>query len=143
MVIRKVASFDRLVKELNDLGRFSYNLPIRGVSRDVINVLDYLFNELKDLELNHQLSGNGHLFEIEFDLDHIIVNTVHKVNLVHVKSFHLSKEDVETFRELLLLIPSKYSSIKVRPKHSYVPEHLRSFNYLVEYNDSQQERTQL
>ena len=142
MVIRKVASFDRLVKELNDLGRFSYNLPIQGVSRDVINVLDYLFNELKDLELNHQLSGNGHLFEIEFDLDHIIVNTVHKVNLVHVKSFHLSKEDVETFRELLLLIPSKYSSIKVRPKHSYVPEHLRSFNYLVEYNDSQQERTQ-
>ena len=142
MVIRKVASFDRLVKELNDLGRFSYNLPIQGVSRDVINVLDYLFNELKDLEQNHQLSGNGHLFEIEFDLDHIIVNTVHKVNLVHVKSFHLSKEDVETFRELLLLIPSKYSSIKVGPKHSYVPEHLRSFNYLVEYNDSQQERTQ-
>lgn len=142
MVIRKVVSFDRLLNELHDLGRFSYNLPIRGVSRDVINVLDYLFNELKDLELNHQLSGNGHLFEIEFDLDHIIVNTVHKVNLVHVKSFHLSKEDVETFRELLLLIPSKYSSIKVRPKHSYVPEHLRSFNYLVEYNDSQQERTQ-
>ena len=142
MVIRKIASFDRLIKELNDLGRFSNNLPIRGVSRDVINVLDYLFDELKDLEQNHQFSGNGHLFEIEFDLDHITINTVHKVNLVHVKSFHLSKEDVETFRELLLLVPSKYSSIKVRPKHSYVPEHLRSFNYLVEYNDSQQERTQ-
>ena len=139
MVNRKVISYDRLKDELNEKGRFSKNVPSAGVSHDVLQALDYLYYEIKDLCERNQFKVFGPFFEISFEKTRIYVRSFYKSGSIHVKSFLMSENDVKVYEVFLQMIPSVYSSINVFKKQTFYHERNQHSTYLIEYNDSQEE----
>lgn len=137
MVLRRVGSFDRLNRELSEVGRFARSVPTSGVSHEVCATLDYLYDELKYLLDSEHSLLEGRFLGIDFDLFGVHVRSFYRSGAIHVKSFRMSENDKNLFRVLLLMIPTRYSSLKVVPKYAFLPEKSQGLSYYLEYNGVQ------
>lgn len=135
MVMRKIVSFDRLIEELKLFGRFSENAPCCVASIEAKEVLDYLYDELVNMESHDQFSHTGRLIEVTFQSNRIVIRSMHKVSK-RIKSFATSQNLRNELIYLLFALTSTYHSLRFVTDANFIHDPNCEVSYFLEYNNS-------
>ncbi len=136
MVIRKIASFDRLKNQIDTMGHFSGIACYKDLSLNSRQVLNYIYDELKYLRDRDLFNAFGRLMELSFGPSRVLIRTWHKVSSIRIKSFAISKQEKTEIIDFLTTISSIYSAILFVPQTNYIPKDSNLISYFIEYNNS-------
>lgn len=119
MQITCYASFDPLLHQLQEYGKFSKRIPAN--TPGVKEISDYIFSELSTCIKQNRFPHSGTLFDINcHDFCRISISTVLTFNCRHVKSFLMSKSDFDYFLDYLDQVTRVYTHLFVeRPRYDF------------------------
>lgn len=118
-MINYCASFDPLLKQLQDYGIFSNSVPAN--SPGVKEISDYMFSELLSGIKQKRFAHSGILFDINcHQYNRISISTILTFNCSHIKSFLMTKPELESFSEYLDQLAMVYTHLFIQhPRYDF------------------------